>query len=1198
MHKPISPLLNTSSKKTSSLMNTAKDNLGWSVDSDNRKKSKLFDLRDEDVALQDTYSNIEIERFKNINEINKSIKYRFNIDLTFGKLFGVANIGGNANLGKDNNENKNDDVVFTSILITYVTPCMLTKCELKKRENLSNNDIQNKYINSGKIIKGYILIINRNLSDYNKVNINNQSVRLTAINNYLKTEFDRISKNRKSEKNDEIKILFTGIGGFESPLCFKPNESSFEKNIDDISSNLHNQLESLAGHFLWDAQKDTVKFEINYREQQEVSTLLGRIEKIYSIINGNAINLDALKIEYLKIGLDKCKDQAKAIKEKLEKEIIDYKNSAIDIQTIEKSLQKLFDDDIRNNLIISECPVSFSFNMGNRNYYLVYDDNYFSYKEHMSDCQFILVESNLSKGHFKNFLIKLNDRYLKIFQKNPQDVPSLCFTDKDNATHWHLEPTDSKKITYHLVATDSTNIVIKKPDTDINPVVKLCKKDDSHKASFFITHDSFNLKLSRLINANNSINITVKKQQDIIHKQNATKELSKEEEMQISIFLNDIIPVISKVKNESLIYFVGNTGAGKSSFINYLLGHKFKIDVVDPDVMTVIDEKIPNAEMGPTGSVTRVSQVYTGEYKYLDNPGFNDTGGKLFDNINAFSMFLTKEMAKEIQAIVVIIEVGELVAGRGAYFSKLIKELQALMHFNTLRHIEDNVIFIINLKSSRHYTIEQVRRKIDNCMQNCSKELEPFTNYINTISNDDNVDNTEVVNVSQENQSLIAKTLEALAENGQKLKHTVSSLRRLTDAVERLGDDKKNRLAEYAHTLKILEMIKQNNIFVWKEPNNEECKIKFLNYFKNIHNKKIHKDYLRFGYGEERIQNILSLFQIYISNNYYTPLITLDYEYDNLLTRVNTLKNQLIHDREKQNDEFKRQKRILMKSHQMLQKQLIKLDEEIFFQYVELIGKESSLFKFVWWPTSETKPYIGNNKQLYTKLIIKHEEELKKNNIKIVDNIRQDSQDGVKFSNYYGKFESTKFLENIEPGIIVGELRGLAKDRLDNIGLYDLKLSEIESKNKQIKEVCLTIDQLNSLTEDQYCEKNKELKNLNDDLDRIKFKLATYNSKPSNINQFKKLSLIDEILNGTELSNDQISILKEYINLYKKITGIINNKTPEEVISTINEQVSSPLASSRDNQHTIFYHSNTQTTNEEAPVKSVNGSIKELILKP
>ena len=120
---------------------------------------------------------------------------------------------------------------------------------------------------------------------------------------------------------------------------------------------------------------------------------------------------------------------------------------------------------------------------------------------------------------------------------------------------------------------------------------------------------------------------------------------------------------------KDIILVVGNTGAGKSAFVNYLAGCRMREECVPGSIEKGVIADNPIMEIGHGfNSLTAFPQLHTDPKSYItycDCPGFLDNRGPECDVSNAFAIKAIVEKAKSIKGIVVIVNYSSLRADKG-----------------------------------------------------------------------------------------------------------------------------------------------------------------------------------------------------------------------------------------------------------------------------------------------------------------------------------------------------------------------------------------------------------------------------------------------------------------------------------------------------------------------------------------------------
>ena len=133
-----------------------------------------------------------------------------------------------------------------------------------------------------------------------------------------------------------------------------------------------------------------------------------------------------------------------------------------------------------------------------------------------------------------------------------------------------------------------------------------------------------------------------------------------------------------KVEGKEIILVIGGTGAGKSTFINYLAGRTMR-PVTGVGLELCVEAENPISEIGHGhNSITKAPKVFTDErgLTYCDCPGLFDTEGTEAEIRNIFSIKYIASFAASVKAVVLIFNYHSLLSER----VKNIRETMNIVH--------------------------------------------------------------------------------------------------------------------------------------------------------------------------------------------------------------------------------------------------------------------------------------------------------------------------------------------------------------------------------------------------------------------------------------------------------------------------------------------------------------------------------------
>ena len=153
--------------------------------------------------------------------------------------------------------------------------------------------------------------------------------------------------------------------------------------------------------------------------------------------------------------------------------------------------------------------------------------------------------------------------------------------------------------------------------------------------------------------------------------------------------------------SKNIIFVLGNTGAGKSTLINYLQGAEYKLSPIDmlQAPLQIVDEAMNFAKTSSNmgRSTTEVPQLYNHNtnFVYVDFPGFKDMSFEPERPLagSLATRYLSKHI-KSIKSIIVVTSIEEITGMKGGNFLKLMGILQEAI--KDIRTVQPSLFFLIN----------------------------------------------------------------------------------------------------------------------------------------------------------------------------------------------------------------------------------------------------------------------------------------------------------------------------------------------------------------------------------------------------------------------------------------------------------------------------------------------------------------------
>jgi len=244
-----------------------------------------------------------------------------------------------------------------------------------------------------------------------------------------------------------------------------------------------------------------------------------------------------------------------------------------------------------------------------------------------------------------------------------------------------------------------------------------------------------------------------------------------------------------EASGKDIVLVIGNTGAGKSTFINYLLGCQMREVPGNTEKKVIADNPIMGIGHGFV-SLTACPQLYTDpdtHITYCDCPGFLDTRGPSFDIPNAFAIKAITRYARSIKGIVVLIGYHSLQADRAKGLSETIHMLTQLLggNENTINAYSDSIAILVTQgQHSETLNIDILRSH----MQEAGNPI--INRLLRNVVFYDPLDRKEFLDKGATSRANMLEGLRAApgTENAQNLFHVA------------LGDDSKLALKEFVNS--------------------------------------------------------------------------------------------------------------------------------------------------------------------------------------------------------------------------------------------------------------------------------------------------------------------------------------------------------------------------------------------------------------
>ncbi|OMJ75491.1 hypothetical protein SteCoe_25340 [Stentor coeruleus] len=180
-----------------------------------------------------------------------------------------------------------------------------------------------------------------------------------------------------------------------------------------------------------------------------------------------------------------------------------------------------------------------------------------------------------------------------------------------------------------------------------------------------------------------------------------------------SRFLEENSQLFNSSIGKEITVYIGNTGSGKSTLINYLCN--IELTVSNNDNIILKNSSDYHAMKIGCSSSSQTSSpqfVQYGDILHYDFPGFGDTRGETQNLINGCFIKNVIEGAK-FSRLIIVISIDEIIAQRGMIFKNLIKTIALLIPNQQIEYFSSLIITKTNPSLSLEEVINFIKKKID-----------------------------------------------------------------------------------------------------------------------------------------------------------------------------------------------------------------------------------------------------------------------------------------------------------------------------------------------------------------------------------------------------------------------------------------------------------------------------------------------------
>ncbi|XP_065640597.1 uncharacterized protein LOC136073158 isoform X2 [Hydra vulgaris] len=187
----------------------------------------------------------------------------------------------------------------------------------------------------------------------------------------------------------------------------------------------------------------------------------------------------------------------------------------------------------------------------------------------------------------------------------------------------------------------------------------------------------------------------------------------------VEVNRTNIKNVLARVQNDDLmkssegkniVLFIGNTGSGKSTLINYLIEKELLVD--ENDNIVLKNQNDASAMMIGDSVLSKTllpKFIELDHFLLYDLPGFNDTRGLLLNLVNAAFLKNIIENAKTVRFVIVTC-MEEIAACRGELFMKLLSCTNNLLSNESINEISGFVITKTQPSQSNDQLVKKIKQ--------------------------------------------------------------------------------------------------------------------------------------------------------------------------------------------------------------------------------------------------------------------------------------------------------------------------------------------------------------------------------------------------------------------------------------------------------------------------------------------------------
>jgi ribosome biogenesis GTPase A len=170
--------------------------------------------------------------------------------------------------------------------------------------------------------------------------------------------------------------------------------------------------------------------------------------------------------------------------------------------------------------------------------------------------------------------------------------------------------------------------------------------------------------------------------------------------------------LLNSSKNKDIVVFLGNTGAGKSTLINYISGKRLEVNALNDIVLDPTEQSTMAIGGGNNSETFLPSYIQVGSLLLYDLPGFMDTRGTARSLVNACFIKNIIENANSVK-LVFVAGIDQITGDRGESFKTLLTNTKKLIP-NSNKPLETFSSLVVTKSHLNRGALSQfIKAKID-----------------------------------------------------------------------------------------------------------------------------------------------------------------------------------------------------------------------------------------------------------------------------------------------------------------------------------------------------------------------------------------------------------------------------------------------------------------------------------------------------